>query len=162
MFPVGRLDWDTEGLLVLTNDGELTQLPHPPEPRRGEGVPRRGGGVPTPGALRQLREGVELDDGSTAPAEVRLRAEARRPSAAIELVIHEGRNRQVRRMCEAIGHPVRRLVRTRIGPLADRRLARGSGGRCGRAKCGRCTRRRPSQPAIGEADASVARTNLAP
>jgi 23S rRNA pseudouridine2605 synthase len=80
--------------------------------------------VPSRGALRVLREGVELDDGVTAPAEVRL-VQARDDNAAIELVIHEGRNRQVRRMCEAVGHPVRRLVRTRIGTLADRSLAPG-------------------------------------
>jgi 23S rRNA pseudouridine2605 synthase len=67
-----------------------------------------------------LREGVELDDGPTAPAKVALVGDG-----ALRLVIHEGRNRQVRRMCEAVGHPVRRLVRTRIGPLTDRRLAPG-------------------------------------
>ena len=81
-------------------------------------------GVPTPGELRSLRTGVELDDGPTAPATVTL-VQERAPGAAIELTIHEGRNRQVRRMCEAIGHPVRRLVRTRIGPLADWRLPPG-------------------------------------
>jgi 23S rRNA pseudouridine2605 synthase len=124
VFPVGRLDWDTEGLLVLTNDGDLTQrLTHP-----SHGVDKEYlvevDGVPSRGALRQLREGVELDDGPTAPAEVRL-LQPRGDHAAIELVIHEGRNRQVRRMCDAVGHPVRRLVRTRIGPLADRALGPG-------------------------------------
>jgi len=124
VFPVGRLDFDSEGLLVLTNDGELTQLlTHP-----SHGVPKaylaEVTGVPSAGELRLLREGVELDDGPTAPARVAVVAR-QAAGAAIELVIHEGRNRQVRRMCEAIGHPVTRLVRTRIGPLSDARLAPG-------------------------------------
>jgi 23S rRNA pseudouridine2605 synthase len=125
VFPVGRLDYDSEGLLVLTNDGELTQLlTHP-----SHGVPKaylaEVVGVPTAGELRALREGVELDDGPTAPARVAI--VGTQPSgAALELVIHEGRNRQVRRMCEAIGHPVNRLVRTRIGPISDARLAPGA------------------------------------
>jgi 23S rRNA pseudouridine2605 synthase len=80
--------------------------------------------VPAPGALAALRDGVELDDGLTAPARVRL-VQRRGTSAAVELGIHEGRNRQVRRMFEAVGHPVIRLVRTRIGPVSDRRLAPG-------------------------------------
>jgi 23S rRNA pseudouridine2605 synthase len=124
VFPVGRLDFDSEGLLVLTNDGELTQLlTHP-----SHGVPKaylaEVVGVPTPGELRRLREGVELEDGPTAPARVAVVAK-HHDGAAIELVIHEGRNRQVRRMCEVIGHPVTRLVRTRIGPISDTRLAPG-------------------------------------
>jgi 23S rRNA pseudouridine2605 synthase len=118
--PVGRLDADTEGLLLLTNDGELTF--HLTHPRFGvekeylvvvEGAPKRG-------ILRHLREGVLLDDGPTAPARVALVA----PNA-LRITVHEGRNRQVRRMCEAVGHPVRRLVRTRIGPLRVGGLAPG-------------------------------------
>jgi 23S rRNA pseudouridine2605 synthase len=124
VFPVGRLDWDTEGLLVLTNDGDLTQLlTHPSHGVEKEYLAEVDG-VPTRATLRTLREGVELEDGVTAPGEVRL-VQSRGDHAAIELVIHEGRNRQVRRMCEAVGHPVRRLVRTRIGALADRSLAPG-------------------------------------
>jgi 23S rRNA pseudouridine2605 synthase len=124
VFPVGRLDWETEGLLLLTNDGALTQrLTHPSHGVEKEYLVEVDG-VPSRGALRQLREGVELEDGISAPAEVRL-LQSREDNAAIELVIHEGRNRQVRRMCEAVGHPVRRLVRTRIGSLADRELAPG-------------------------------------
>ncbi len=120
VYPVGRLDMDTEGLLLLTNDGDLAnRLTHP---RYGvdkeyivhvEGRPGRG-------ALRKLREGVELDDGITAPAQ----ASAISPGV-IKLVIHEGRNRQVRRMCDAVGHPVIRLVRSRIGPIVDRHLKPG-------------------------------------
>jgi 23S rRNA pseudouridine2605 synthase len=120
VFPVGRLDVDTEGLLVLTNDGELAQrLTHPSFGVDKEYVAEVEG-VPAAGALRRLRTGVELDDGLTAPAKVGVIA-----PGVLRIVIHEGRNRQVRRMCEAVGHPVRRLVRTRIGPLSDRSLAPG-------------------------------------
>jgi 23S rRNA pseudouridine2605 synthase len=124
VFPVGRLDYETEGLLVLTNDGDLTQLLTHPSHGVAKTYLAEVDGVPTPGELRTLRTGVELDDGPTAPATVAL-VQERAPGAAIELTIHEGRNRQVRRMCEAIGHPVLRLVRTRIGPLADWRLPPG-------------------------------------
>ncbi|MFN8051090.1 MAG: pseudouridine synthase [Acidimicrobiales bacterium] len=120
VFPVGRLDAETEGLLLLTNDGDLThRLTHPsfgvPKEYLAEVV-----GEPSRGALRQLRQGVTLEDGVTAPATASLLA----PNL-VRLVIHEGRNRQVRRMCEAVGHPVVRLVRTRIGPLTDTTLAPG-------------------------------------
>jgi len=120
-YPVGRLDMDSEGLIIVTNDGELThRLTHP-----SYGVPKeylvQVEGEPAPGAVRRLREGVDLDDGPTAPARVAVVA----PSL-LRMVIHEGRNRQIRRMCEAVGHPVVRLVRTRIGPLADPSLAPGS------------------------------------
>ena len=82
-------------------------------------------GVPKPSALAALRDGVELDDGRTALATVRL-VQRHGGNALVELGIHEGRNRQVRRMCEAVGHPVRRLVRTRIGPVHDDRLRSGA------------------------------------
>jgi 23S rRNA pseudouridine2605 synthase len=120
VFPVGRLDAATEGLLVLTNDGDLAHhLTHPRFGVEKEYVAVVSGS-PTPAELRRLREGVELDDGPTAAARVALMA----PNQ-VRIVIHEGRNRQVRRMCDAIGHPVERLIRTRIGPLADRRLPPG-------------------------------------
>jgi 23S rRNA pseudouridine2605 synthase len=113
LYPVGRLDADASGLILLTNDGELAnRLTHPrfevPKTYRV----RLSGGSPTEAALRRLREGVELEDGMTAPANVR-----RLGADAIELTIHEGRNRQVKRMCEAVGHRVLALVRTRFGPL---------------------------------------------
>ena len=121
VFPVGRLDTDTEGLLLLTNDGDLAhRLTHPSCGVDKEYLAEVAGGNVAMGKLRQLRDGIELDDGMTAPAKASLTA-----PGALRLVIHEGRNRQVRRMCEAIGHPVRRLVRTRIGPLADRKLKPG-------------------------------------
>ncbi len=120
VFPVGRLDAATEGLLLLTNDGELAQLlAHPSHGVEKEYLAEVSGSV-SAGAIRRLREGVELEDGMTAPAKVSAVA-----PGVLRIVIHEGRNRQVRRMCEEVGHPVVRLVRTRIGPLTDRRLAPG-------------------------------------
>ena len=120
VFSVGRLDADTEGLLLLTNDGDLThRLTHPSFGVEKEYLVEVEG-TPSPLALRRLREGVELEDGMTAPAQASLV-----PPHALRLVIHEGRNRQVRRMCAAVGHPVVRLVRTRIGPIAERRLGPG-------------------------------------
>ena len=121
VFPVGRLDLDTEGLLLLTNDGELAnRISHP-----SGGVDKEYlaevEGQPSRAALRRLREGVDLDDGRTAPAQASLVS-----ASLVRLTIHEGRNRQVRRMLEAVGHPVTRLIRTRIGPLTDRRLAPGA------------------------------------
>ena len=121
VFPVGRLDLDTEGLLIVTNDGALAhRLTHPSFGIEKEYLAEVEG-TPSRGTLRTLREGVELDDGRTAPASASLLGEGQ-----LKLTIHEGRNRQVRRMCEAVGHPVRRLVRTRIGPIADRSLAPGA------------------------------------
>jgi 23S rRNA pseudouridine2605 synthase len=106
--------------LLLTNDGDLThRLTHPSFGVEKEYVAEVEG-RPSRGSLRQLREGVELDDGVTAPAKASLV-----DPSVVRLTIHEGRNRQVRRMCEAIGHPVVRLVRTRIGPITDRRLTPG-------------------------------------
>jgi len=125
VFPVGRLDVDTEGLLLLTNDGDLTQLLTHPSFGVVKNYLAEVDGDPAPATIRRLREGVELDDGPTAPAKVRV-VQRRAATTAIEIGIHEGRNRQVRRMCDAVGHPVRRLVRTRIGPIQDRRLAPGT------------------------------------
>jgi 23S rRNA pseudouridine2605 synthase len=120
VFPVGRLDIMTEGLLVLTNDGELThQLTHPSYGVVKEYVVEVEGRLSRE-AIGRLRRGVELEDGVTA----RARVTSLGPHAA-RIAIHEGRNRQVRRMCEAVGNPVRRLVRTRIGPVSDRTLAPG-------------------------------------
>jgi len=125
VFPVGRLDYDSEGLLILTNDGDLTHLLTHPRFGVEKTYLVEVEGIPSPAAIRKLREGVDLDDGRTAPARVH-QVQAAGTTAALEITIHEGRNRQVRRMCEAIGHRVVRLVRTRIGPVRDRRLAPGS------------------------------------
>ncbi len=113
LYPVGRLDADSTGLILVTNDGDLAQrLTHPSfeVPRTYRATVR-----PVPvaeRALRTLREGVELDDGRTAPAKVR-----QVKPGVLELTIHEGRNHQVKRMCEAVGHRVNTLQRIRFGPL---------------------------------------------
>lgn len=126
VFPVGRLDLDSEGLLVLTNDGELANLlAHPSHGVEKEYLAEVEG-RPAPAALRALRKGVELDDGPTRPARVRVVQESADGTSAVEIVVKEGRKRMVRRMCSAVGHPVRRLVRTRIGPLRDTRLRPGA------------------------------------
>ncbi|MCL4413671.1 MAG: rRNA pseudouridine synthase [Actinobacteria bacterium] len=120
VFPVGRLDADSEGLIILTNDGDLAQLlAHPSHGVEKEYLVQVTG-RPRPATLRRLREGVLLDDGPSAPARVSVAGDA-----LLRIVVHEGRNRQVRRMCEAVGHPVTRLVRTRIGPLTDPKLPPG-------------------------------------
>jgi 23S rRNA pseudouridine2605 synthase len=121
VYPVGRLDVATEGLLLLTNDGELAHhVAYPSHGVEKEYLAEVAGGAVPAGDLRRLRDGVELDDGTTKPAKVS------QPSPGVlRITIHEGRNRQVRRMCEAIGHPVTRLVRVRIGPLRDPSLAPG-------------------------------------
>ena len=124
VFSVGRLDAETEGLLILTNDGDLAQRLTHPSHGVGKTYLAEVDGVPTRATIRRLREGIELDDGPTAPAGVHL-VQSRSGHAAVEVVIHEGRNRQVRRMLDAVGHPVRRLVRTRIADLADPGLAPG-------------------------------------
>ena len=123
--PVGRLDADTTGALVLTNDGLLAhRLAHPryEVPKVYEADVE---GVPDEIAREALREGVDLDDGRTAPAGARLlRRGAGR--AVVELTLHEGRKHQVKRMCEAVGHPVRRLHRSRYAGLDLRGLEPGS------------------------------------
>jgi 23S rRNA pseudouridine2605 synthase len=125
VFPVGRLDYETEGLLLLTNDGDLTHLLTHPSFGVVKTYLAEVEGDVAPATVRALREGVELDDGRTAPARVKV-VQRRGATTAIELGIHEGRNRQVRRMCDAVGHPVVRLVRTRIGPLRDGSLKPGT------------------------------------
>jgi 23S rRNA pseudouridine2605 synthase len=156
VYPVGRLDYDSEGLLLLTNDGDLAaRLTHPRHEveRTYEAYVS---GTPDHNAIEQLRRGIPLDGRRTMPAEVKLlsrgpaphkgvpyerrkggphdtRAAAPRKAAAADrrvngvllITIREGRNRQVRRMCEAVGHPVRKLRRVRIGPITDRRLRVG-------------------------------------
>jgi pseudouridine synthase len=118
--PVGRLDADTTGALLLTNDGQLAhRLAHPRYEVEKVYVADVEG-EPSEVVLRVLANGVELEDGRTAPARVRRLAASR-----VELVLHEGRNRQVRRMCEAVGHPVRRLHRSRYAGLTLGRMRPG-------------------------------------
>jgi 23S rRNA pseudouridine2605 synthase len=120
LFPVGRLDRDTTGVLILTNDGALAD--HLMHPRHGVAKTYRARvqGEPAEADLDRLRAGVELDDGPTAPAAVQYRG-----SSVVEITIHEGRNRQVRRMCAAIGHPVIHLHRTAYAGLTAERLEPG-------------------------------------
>jgi 23S rRNA pseudouridine2605 synthase len=127
VYPVGRLDYDTSGLLLMTNDGELAhRLMHP-----SFGVEKTyralvEGNVPAK-AVRQLCEGVDIGDGDgvTSPAKVRV-VDSHAGKTILELIIHEGKNRQVRRMCEVVGHPVVELVRVGYGPLGLGGLAVGS------------------------------------
>jgi len=126
VYPVGRLDYDSEGLLLLTNDGDLAaKLTHP-----RHGVERtyeaRVAGMPDGEALDRLRRGIPLDGHRTLPAKVVLVHEKRRDgNGLLRITIREGRNRQVRRMCEAVGHPVQTLRRLRFGPLEGRGLGVG-------------------------------------
>ena len=124
VFPVGRLDRDTEGLLILTNDGELAnRLTHPRYGAEKEYLAEVEGDVGER-ALRRLERGVELEDGPARAASAR-RAAVSGGRTAVRVVMTEGRKREVRRMLEAVGLPVRRLVRVRIGPLRLRDLAPG-------------------------------------
>jgi len=128
VYPVGRLDYDSEGLLILTSDGDLAaRLTHP-----RHGVEReyevRVRGLPDRRELTRLSRGISIEDRRTAPARVEVEKviEAERGvQALLRFVIHEGRNRQVRNMCDAIGHPVVRLRRVRIGPITDEHIRPG-------------------------------------
>ena len=119
--PVGRLDADTTGALLLTNDGALAHRLAHPRYEVEKVYEAEVEGRPAPAALNRLREGIELEDGRTAPAQATLL----RPDL-VELAIHEGRKHQVKRMLEAVGHPVRRLHRSRYGGLTLAGLAPGA------------------------------------
>jgi pseudouridine synthase len=129
--PVGRLDRNSEGLMLLTDDGALTQrLTHPRYEHTKEYVVLVRG-TPTRRAVRALREGIELEDGRTAPATVKLETStpwggAPRGRSWLRVTLREGRKRQIRRMCEAVGHSVVRLIRVRIGPVTLGDLAPGA------------------------------------
>jgi 23S rRNA pseudouridine2605 synthase len=125
VYPVGRLDFDSEGLLILTNDGDLAaRLTHP-----SHGVPRvydaKVLGVPDEHDVKRLARGIVVDGRRTTTADVQLLPAGRSAHATLRLTVHEGRNRQVRKMCEAIGHPVDHLKRISIGPIRDSRLKLG-------------------------------------
>jgi 23S rRNA pseudouridine2605 synthase len=124
VFPVGRLDYNTTGLLLLTNDGELAlRLAHP-----RFGVKKlyhaKLSACPTEEALIHLRKGIRLDDGVTAPARVRV-IEKLKKNAWVEIEVHEGRKREVRRMFEVLGYFVEKLIRVRVGPISLGALAPG-------------------------------------
>ena len=140
VYPVGRLDYDTSGVLLLTNDGELTNRLLHPSHEVEKTYLAQVEGEPDQKALERLRKGVKLSDGLTAPAKVR-RQRSRDGRFWLELTIHEGRNRQVRRMLEAVGHPVLHLKRTKLdfldlsglSPGAWRELSADEVGRLKRA-----------------------------
>ncbi|HUE38039.1 MAG TPA: pseudouridine synthase [Candidatus Binatia bacterium] len=124
VFPIGRLDFNSSGLLLLTNDGDLAARLLHPRHRIARTYRVKIHGRPTPAALARLRRGVKLDDGVTGPAEV----DVERTSATkawLRFTIREGRRREIRRMCEAVGHRVDRLVRIRFGPIELGRLEPG-------------------------------------
>jgi 23S rRNA pseudouridine2605 synthase len=151
LYPVGRLDADTTGLILLTNDGDLAnRLTHPSfEVPKTYRATVRGGSV-RPATLRTLREGVTLDDGRTAPARVR-----EVEPGLLELTIHEGRKRQVRRMFEAVGHPVVTLERVRFGPLTLGALAEGAVRRLSRDEVDRLRDAGAKAPGSGDAGAKA-------
>jgi 23S rRNA pseudouridine2605 synthase len=146
LYPVGRLDADSTGLILLTNDGELADLLT--HPRYGVDKVYRAKVQPqrvSPRALKALREGVELDDGRTARAKVRQVA-----PGLLEITLREGRKRQVRRMCEAVGHRVVELERVAFGPLGLRGLAPGKSRRLKDAEVERLRRAAaPAKPRAG-------------
>ncbi|QIZ09764.1 rRNA pseudouridine synthase [Priestia megaterium] len=126
IYPVGRLDYDTSGLLVLTNDGEFANLLMHPKSEIDKVYVAKIKGIPSKENLRKLEKGIRLEDGKTAPARVKLlSADNKKQSAIVEITIHEGRNRQVRRMFEAIGHDVLKLKRERYAFLTLNGLKTG-------------------------------------
>ena len=126
VYAVGRLDYNTEGLLILTNDGELAQALMHPSHEVGKTYVAKVVGIVPQEKLDQLRIGVKLEDGMTAPAIVNLHSyDHERHLTIFDITIHEGRNRQVRRMCDFIGFPVRELKRTKMGPLGLNGLGKG-------------------------------------
>jgi 23S rRNA pseudouridine2605 synthase len=126
IYPVGRLDYDSEGLLLLTNDGEFAQLMTHPSHHVPKTYLATVQGTPHGDILDKLRDGINLDDGVTAPAEIEYYdIDPDKKETVLTITIHEGRNRQIRRMLEAVNYPVRKLKRIQYGPLDLNGLARG-------------------------------------
>ncbi|MBX9972881.1 23S rRNA pseudouridine(2605) synthase RluB [Cytobacillus firmus] len=126
IYPVGRLDYDTSGILILTNDGEFANLLMHPSNEIEKVYVAKVKGIPSKESMRSLQRGVILEDGKTAPAKTKLLSmDKKKQTAIVEISIHEGRNRQVRRMFEAIGHPVLKLKRERYGYLTLQGLSAG-------------------------------------
>jgi pseudouridine synthase len=128
VYPVGRLDFDSEGLLILTNDGDLAATLTHPRHEVERVYEAEVLGVPDAHDLARLRQGIVIDKRRTSPAQVDLVTDRRTAgdTSLLRVTIHEGRTRQVRKMGDAIGHPVRSLRRVRIGPIADRHLRAGA------------------------------------
>ncbi|GGH79156.1 23S rRNA pseudouridine2605 synthase [Pullulanibacillus pueri] len=126
IFPIGRLDYDTSGVLLLTNDGDFANLLMHPRYKVEKEYIVKVGGIPTKSSLRKLEKGIRLEDGVTAPAVVKLISSDRQKNTAVlSVTIHEGRNRQVRRMFEALGHRVLKLKRERYAFLTVQSMAPG-------------------------------------
>jgi len=126
IFPVGRLDYDTSGIIILTNDGDFSYLMTHPKFGIKKKYVAKVKGIPTRESLRKLERGIELEDGKTAPAHVKMQTvDKKAGTALIEITIHEGRNRQVRRMFDAIGHPVLKLRRESFAMLTTHGLNAG-------------------------------------
>jgi 23S rRNA pseudouridine2605 synthase len=126
VYPVGRLDYDTQGILLLTNDGDLAAKLTHPRHQVDRTYEARVSGMPGDEAIDRLHRGIPLDGRRTLPADVLLVNKGRRDqNGVLRITIREGRNRQVRRMLEAVGHPVQSLRRIRFGPLTDRELRPG-------------------------------------
>lgn len=126
VYPIGRLDFDTSGLLLLTNDGEFANLLMHPRNEIDKVYVAKTKGIPTRENIKKLQRGIQLEDGKTAPAKVKILSfDKRKQTAVIEISIHEGRNRQVRRMLEAIDCPVQKLKRERYGFLTLAGLSAG-------------------------------------
>jgi 23S rRNA pseudouridine2605 synthase len=129
VYPVGRLDYDSEGLLILTNDGDLAATLTHPRHEVERVYEAQVMGAPDAHDLDRLARGVVIDGRRTARARVESVGDTRRqqgPTSILRITVHEGRTRQVRNMCDAIGHPVRALRRVRIGPLTDSKLKLGA------------------------------------
>jgi len=124
-FPVGRLDFETSGLIILTNDGEFAQLLTHPKHGYVKTYVAKVKGIPTREALASFRSGLKIDGELTAPCEVELVTSKKEPNAKLRIRLQEGRNRQVRKMCDAIGHPVISLKRVEVGPIKLGSLGRG-------------------------------------
>lgn len=126
IYPVGRLDYDTSGILILTNDGEFANLLMHPSNEIEKVYVAKLKGIPSKEKMKSLQRGIVLEDGKTAPAKTKLLSmDKKKQTAIVEISIHEGRNRQVRRMFEAIGHPVLKLKRERYGFLTLQGLSAG-------------------------------------
>ncbi|WP_078545982.1 23S rRNA pseudouridine(2605) synthase RluB [Litchfieldia alkalitelluris] len=126
IYPIGRLDYDTSGLLLLTNDGDFANVLMHPKYEVDKVYVAKVKGIPFREKIRQLEKGIMLEDGKTAPAKVKvLSVDKKKQTSIVEIIIHEGRNRQVRRMFEAIGHEVMKLKRERFGFLTLQGLSTG-------------------------------------
>ena len=147
LYPVGRLDFNTEGLLLLTNDGDFTNFITSARNRIDKVYEAKVKGVPPEPAIQRLRRGVTLDDGTkTAPAKIRKVGETE-TNTWFEILLHEGKNQQIRRMFDLIGHSVIKLRRSRIGNLRDDELKPGRWRHLTEAEVKLLTRSQPKTPA---------------